>query len=299
VADSGFAYLTVHETYSSASLIDTGWFVGFLLLALAGLRARRRETDESRATVPLLVALPYVPLGAAMVTSLVLQVMRGTLGTFLLTTLLVLVALVVVRQVVTLRENLTLTGRLHSTVEELRRREAELRDLAYHDPLTGLANRALLHERTELAVGRSSHLLGILYIDLDNFKQVNDRFGHPAGDALLVAVAERLRACTRERDTIARLGGDEFAMLLDGLIDERDAERLARRIVTDLSQPFVVDGHTVGISASVGLAVQPAGPGQAGELLRNADLAMYNAKFSGKNNLARFDNLLRDRITQH
>jgi diguanylate cyclase (GGDEF)-like protein len=301
VADSGFAYLTVHETYSSANVIDTGWFAGFLLLALAGLRACRPEVDESRQTMPLLVALPYVPLSAAMITCFVLQVTRGTIGTFLFATLMVLVALVVLRQVLTLRENLTLTRQLHSTVEELRHREAELRDLAYHDPLTGLANRTLLQQRTERAVDRSatdSQVLGVLYIDLDNFKQVNDGFGHPVGDALLVAVAGRLRACTRERDTIARLGGDEFAMLLDGLTEEFDAEMLARRVVAELSRPFTVDGHTVRISASVGVAVQPAGPVQAGELLRNADLAMYNAKFNGKNNLARFDALLHDRITQ-
>jgi diguanylate cyclase (GGDEF)-like protein len=300
VADSGFAYLTVNEAYSSASIIDPGWFVGFLLIALAGLRMRRTVTgSRRRQAAPLLVALPYVPLGAAMVTSIVVKFSRGSVGTFLYLTLMLLVVLVVLRQVVTLRENLTLTRQLHATVTELGHREAEMRHLAFHDPLTGLANRALLQQRTEGAVERLAReriSLAVLYIDLDNFKPVNDEFGHPAGDALLVMVAERLRGCTRPSDTVARIGGDEFAILLDGLLDERDAESLARRIVTELATPFVIDDRPVQISASVGVAVERSARGRAGDLLRDADMAMYNAKFNGKNNLVCFDATLRNRI---
>jgi diguanylate cyclase (GGDEF)-like protein len=301
VADSGFAYLTVHEAYSSASVIDPGWFVGFLLIALAALRMRHTgATAQRRQTAPLLVALPYVPLAAAIATSAVVQVTRGTMGTFLYVTLMILIVLVIVRQLVTVRENLTLTRELHATVRELGQREAEMRTLAYHDPLTGLANRTMLQQRTELAIERQSRdqvCLGVLYIDLDNFKQVNDGLGHPVGDALLVMVSERLRRCTRPSDTVARIGGDEFAMLLDGLGGEDDAENLARRVVTEVAKPFLIDGHTVRISASVGVAVQWSGRGQAGDdLLRDADIAMYNAKFSGKNNLVCFDAMLRDRI---
>jgi diguanylate cyclase (GGDEF)-like protein len=300
VADSGFAYLTVHEAYSSASIIDSGWFIGFLLIALAGLRTYHTgAASEQRHDAPLLVALPYVPLAAALVTATIIQVTRGTLGTFLYVALMFLVACVVLRQLVTLQENRTLTRRLHATVNDLRRTEEELRHLAYHDPLTGLANRAMLQQRTERAAERQRReatSVGILYIDLDNFKQVNDGLGHPAGDALLVLAAGRLRACTRPSDTIARIGGDEFVMLLDGLAGERDAEVTAERIVAELVRPFTIDGRTVNISASVGVAVQRSGSGDAGDLLRDADIAMYNAKFSGKNNLVCFDAVLRDRI---
>jgi diguanylate cyclase (GGDEF)-like protein len=300
VADSGFAYLTVHEAYSSASIIDPGWFIGFLLIALAGLRTYHTgAASGQRHDAPLLVALPYFPLAAALVTATMVQVTRGTLGTFLYMALMFLVACVVLRQLVTLQENRTLTRRLHSTVNDLRRTEEELRHLAYYDPLTGLANRAMLQERTERAAERQRReatSVGVLYIDLDNFKQVNDRLGHPAGDALLVMAADRLRACTRPHDTIARIGGDEFVMLLDGLASERDAELTAQRVVAELVAPFTIDGRTVNISASVGVAVQRSDSGDAGDLLRDADIAMYNAKFSGKNNLVCFDSVLRDRI---
>ena len=293
VADSGFAYLTAHEAYASASIIDPGWFIGFLLIALAGLRMHRTATSsEPRRGAPLLVMLPYVPLAAAMVASTVLLVTRGTLSTFLYVLLMALVACVVLRQLVTLRENLTLTRQLHTTVSDLRATEGQLRHMAYHDPLTGLANRAMFQERTERAAERP---LGILYVDLDGFKKVNDELGHATGDALLVMVAERLRDCTRSTDTVARLGGDEFVVLLAGLAQDSDAEFLARRVVDEMARPFVIDGEPVQISASVGVAVQPEGAA-ADDLLRDADIAMYNAKFSGKNNLVCFDSMLRDRI---
>jgi diguanylate cyclase (GGDEF)-like protein len=298
VADSGFVYLTAHEAYSSASVIDPGWFIGFLLIALAGLRMYRTgASTPTRHDGPRLVMLPYVPLAAAILTSTVLQVTRGSLSTFLYVLLMFLVVCVVLRQLVTLRENLVLTRRLHTTVGELTETEGKLRRLAYHDPLTGLANRAMLQERTERAVAQQraeQSSLGIVYVDLDDFKPVNDRLGHAVGDALLVMVAERMRACTRSADTVARLGGDEFVVLLPGLTDAADAEVLGRRLVDELSRPFHIGDQSVQIGASVGVAVQPAGV--VGDPLREADIAMYNAKFSGKNSVVCFDTMLRDRI---
>jgi diguanylate cyclase (GGDEF)-like protein len=299
VADSFFAYLTTNS-YNDINFLDVCWLIAFELIALAALRVSHAAPAPRRHAAPLLVTLPYIPLGVAIVTSFIVQLTRGTLGTFLFVTLMLLVGLVIIRQLVTVRENLTLTRVLHNTVRELRRREAEMRNLAHSDPLTGLANRTLFQHRVELALERRNHDrlgLAILYIDLDDFKQVNDRFGHPAGDSLLVLAADRLRACVRPCDTPARIGGDEFAVLLDGLNGARDAEAIARRVVMELAIPFHVDGNTVRISASVGVALQPPGrPGRAGDLLRDADMAMYNAKFNGKNNLVWFDSMLRDRM---
>jgi diguanylate cyclase (GGDEF)-like protein len=298
-ADIGFALLTLHGSYVSGSVADPGWVVGFLLVALAGLRApAAAAAPDNGHTPPLLVALPYVPLTAALVTSVSVQLVRGSVGSFLYVTFTVLVIVVVLRQLVTLRENLRLTGQLARTVEDLRRQEEQLRYLAFHDPLTGLANRALFGHETDRAADRRHRdpaSLGIIYIDLDGFKQVNDTHGHPIGDALLVAVGRRLLGCTRPGDTIARLGGDEFAMLLDG-VTEPDANSLAERIVTVLSGPFDLDGHRVRISASVGVAVQRSGSGQASELLRHADIAMYAAKLAGKARCVPFAPQLRDRI---
>jgi diguanylate cyclase len=193
-----------------------------------------------------------------------------------------------------------LTRRLEQTVEELRGREEQLRHLAFHDPLTGLANRALFQDRVEHALAkqpRNTQLIGILFIDLDGFKSVNDRLGHSAGDSLLIAVARRLLGCARRGDTIARLGGDEFAILLDQLQEEVDAAILASRVVDVLSTPVLIDGKRLEISASVGLAVHEAGSGRCGELLRDADIAMYAAKVQGKGGYVAFEPQLRSRIT--
>jgi diguanylate cyclase (GGDEF)-like protein len=298
VADSFFAYLTTNS-YNDINFLDVCWIIAFELIALAALRMSRTAPSPRRHAAPLLVTLPYIPLAAAIVTSFIVQLTRGTLGTFLFVTLMLLVALVIIRQLLTVRENLTLTRALHKTVRELRAREAEMRNLAHSDPLTGLANRTLFQHRLELAIERSARDrvgLAVLYIDLDDFKQVNDRFGHLAGDALLVLAADRLRTCVRPCDTVARIGGDEFAMLLDGLNGVRDVDAIARRVVMELGIPFYLEGHTVQIGVSVGIALQAPGPARAGDLLRDADMAMYNAKFSGKNNVVWFDAMLRDRI---
>jgi diguanylate cyclase (GGDEF)-like protein/PAS domain S-box-containing protein len=168
-------------------------------------------------------------------------------------------------------------------ITERKQLEQELTRQALHDPLTGLANRALLQDRVVHALVRATRTgerLTLLFIDLDDFKLVNDSLGHDAGDRLLVAAADRLRAAGRAADTIARLGGDEFAILLEG-IDDQDATRIAERVLTALQPPVDLDGTKVNIHASVGIA-HHGGPEDAGALLRNADLAMYAAKRNGK-----------------
>jgi diguanylate cyclase (GGDEF)-like protein/PAS domain S-box-containing protein len=153
---------------------------------------------------------------------------------------------------------------------------------AFHDPLTGLANQALFRDRVEHATARSDRQgteLAVLFVDVDDFKTINDSLGHAAGDELLRIVAERLRECVRGSDTVARLGGDEFAVLVeDSAVGE--PEIVAERIIETVHRPITIGGREVVVSASVGIALGSGSP--AADLLRNADLAMYTAKANGK-----------------
>lgn len=164
------------------------------------------------------------------------------------------------------------------------RTEEIIRRMAFHDMLTGLPNRYLLMERLERELSRSRRRgkgLAILVLDLDGFKQVNDQWGHQAGDKLLCAVSERLRGALRESDTVARMGGDEFTFLAPEAGDTAAAERVAEKILAALDAPFVVDDHTLNIGGSLGVAVAPLHGEDAETLLKQADDAMYVAKAAG------------------
>lgn len=169
--------------------------------------------------------------------------------------------------------------------------ESDLRQQAFHDALTGLANRARFIDRLEHALvraRRTADTVAVLFIDLDQFKSVNDSHGHALGDQLLAKVGELLSTLVRQGDTVARLGGDEFAVLLDGSVDSGTAEAAARRFVEALRTPFAVEGREVFAHASIGVALA-SGSESGGELLRRADLAMYTAKANGKNRFEVFD----------
>ena len=162
--------------------------------------------------------------------------------------------------------------------------QAQLAHQAFHDPLTGLANRALFRDRVGHALahqGRRRESVAVLFLDLDDFKTVNDSLGHAAGDRLLVTVADRLLNATRGCDTVARLGGDEFAVLLENTRDVDDALTVAERVMQALSAPLALEGSELHVGASIGLARARPGDGPE-ELLRNADVAMYRAKHGGK-----------------
>jgi len=169
-------------------------------------------------------------------------------------------------------------------VSERKVLEEQLRKLAFHDPLTLLANRSLFWNRVEHALAlaqRSQQHVAVMFLDLDNFKYVNDSLGHDAGDRLLQAAAQRLVKSTRPSDTVARLGGDEFAILLEGIRSEADVERIATPITAAFNRPLMLDGRETDASASIGVACSRPGD-DAEQLLRNADIAMYNAKAAGK-----------------
>ena len=175
-------------------------------------------------------------------------------------------------------------------VTERRGMEARLRQQAFHDGLTGLANRALFTDRVEHALARGGRAAPptVLFLDLDGFKRVNDSLGHAAGDELLRQVAGRLVATLRGGDTVARLGGDEFAVLLDPVTPEGAADEVAGRVLAALGVPITVAGREVRVGGSVGIATHRPGA-TAGDLLRDADAAMYAAKAGGRGRAARFD----------
>lgn len=164
---------------------------------------------------------------------------------------------------------------------------------AFHDTLTGIANRALFMDRLGRLVHRARRrphdLFAVLFLDLDRFKLVNDRLGHLVGDKLLVEIARRMEDCVRPGDTVARLGGDEFAILLAGIADTGDATRVAERILHGLEAPFLVDGHEVAISGSIGIAVSDTGYERPEDVLKEADIALYRAKSIGRGRYQVFD----------
>jgi diguanylate cyclase (GGDEF)-like protein len=173
-----------------------------------------------------------------------------------------------------------------------------LRQLAFHDPLTLLANRNLFRDRVHHALAlaqRERSSIAVMFLDLDNFKNINDSLGHDAGDRLLQAVARRIVKTTRSSDTVARLGGDEFAILVEGIATTTEAERLADALIETLDQPFPFDGRQVRVGASIGVAFST--PQAAAEtLLSNADNAMYHAKAAGKNRHITFQPQMQDKL---
>jgi diguanylate cyclase (GGDEF)-like protein len=277
VADSGFAYLTASGRYATGNLIDAGWVGGFLVLAMAAVFDTANPEDrqtELDITPRAALLLPYVPATAALIVALPqLRVAHGNADAILAGSAVV-IAMLVVRQVLILLDNRLLLARISHQ--------------AFHDSLTGLANRALFNDRLVHALDlhrRDMRPLALLLIDLDEFKQVNDTLGHPAGDELLVRVSERLLATVRRGDTVARLGGDEFTVLME---DDDDAVELAGRILAALDKPVCVGAAELAITASIGIAALQAHDAvqSSTEMLKRADLALYAAKRAGKANLS-------------
>ena len=179
--------------------------------------------------------------------------------------------------------------RLEQAVLQLSVLQEQLHHQAYHDPLTGLANRTLFTDKVRETLNAHRGEVGVLFIDLDDFKTVNDSLGHSAGDELLMSVAARLRSCLRPEDVVARLGGDEFAVMVEDGADAEDAAlAVARRIMDAFVMPLTVGSESVAVYVSVGIALDPGRNASAEELIRDADVAMYKAKSAGKNRVQVF-----------
>jgi diguanylate cyclase (GGDEF)-like protein/PAS domain S-box-containing protein len=185
------------------------------------------------------------------------------------------------------------TLNLLADVTERKKAEEQLSILATHDGLTGLPNHTLFMDRLTLALAhaqRGHHKLAVMMLDLDRFKDVNDTLGHDVGDQLLKAVGGRLMALLRKSDTVARVGGDEFVILLPEVAQDDYAATAARKILSDFHQPFVIGGHDLHITSSIGVAAYPHDGEEAVALRKNADVAMYRAKALGRDNCQFFAN---------
>jgi diguanylate cyclase (GGDEF)-like protein len=303
LADSAFAYFTYIGVYTSGGAVVIGWAIGFFLVGFGALNLRSDVTGVAEATAsvadhargrpsPIVaqvngpdgrtttlgMVLPYVPVTIGLVVTVSLVIRDGSLDPVLYLLGVAVMVLVIARQFLALRDNSVLT-------RELLGREQQLAYLAFHDSLTGLANRTLFYDRVGHAVLRQDRAgtpVGLLYIDLDGFKAVNDGLGHAAGDELLKEVAERLTACLRSSDTVARLGGDEFAVLADPVHEVDDIMIVANRIVATIGQAFPLSSGVARIGASVGVATRTPGDGDLDDFLQRADSAMYAAKAAGK-----------------
>lgn len=284
VADSAFTYLAATSAYDGGT-VDVGWALAFVLLAVAGLCRPADATSAGatssgapvRQTSAAASLLTYAPVTLALGVALARTLTGATLGRGEVLVAAVVIAALLARQYGTVRENVRLA-------DDLAAREAQLRHLAFSDPLTGLANRSLFLDRLEHALAlhaRDMRPVAVVFLDLDDFKSVNDTLGHAAGDELLLRVAERLTGALRGGDTVARLGGDEFAALLE---DGGDPVEAAARITAAMDVPFSVAGRSRAVGASTGVVALPAGDAAVGadELMARADAAMYAAKRAGK-----------------
>jgi len=175
---------------------------------------------------------------------------------------------------------------------ERKRHEQHIHHLAHHDSLTGLPNRMQFHDHLDRALERTAASgvgFALLLLDLDHFKTVNDTLGHPVGDGLIVAAAERLKKCVRRNDIVARLGGDEFAIIQESASDSYNTDLLAHRLVAALTETFEVNGHRINVGASVGITRAPEDGTDSASLLKNSDLALYRAKADGRGTFRHFE----------
>jgi diguanylate cyclase (GGDEF)-like protein len=288
VSDSIFAYIISSGGDTMPPVTNAGFIAGPLLIAVAAVTGvdERRGAHIRRAPHRTELAHLLLPLGLVAVTAglVITQVVMGwRIDAVEAVTVGVVLAVVLVRQAITSVQNAALVDRLSAA-------QAALSHRAHHDPLTGLANRTLFGERLRTAVDRHrvhDRAFALLVIDLDDFKAVNDRLGHTAGDLVLRAVGERLCACVRSTDTVARLGGDEFAVLLDGA--SLPAALVGQRILAALGHPFVFEGWRVTLGASLGVVESGDEPALTPDLLlRWADGAMYVGKRRGKGVAVRY-----------
>ena len=278
MSDSTFAYLQAQATFGSGNVVDVGWVAGYLMVGLAALFALNRPMATKPGSAPRwsTAALPYAPLPVAIGFAIDERLTIGYINLFTLSMALALFLLILLRQGLSVRENIALLRRLAVN-------ETELHHRAEHDPLTDLNNRSSFIRFVDehLLAAPDDRLCAVMFVDLDDFKHINDSMGHATGDQAIVAVGSRLKACMRDHDLVARLGGDEFAVFLTRLPNVGQMVTIAERLIETLNEPFQTSDMHASVCGTIGIAIAEPGD-DAGELLRRADIAMYAAKARGK-----------------
>jgi diguanylate cyclase (GGDEF)-like protein len=332
LVDFVYVYQSLLNEYTSGNLLDLGWIISYLLMGMAGLwqamrapevAARKWQAPAESTVQPQsasgLAYLPYIWIPIAC-TILILEFTRQI--TFNLITMIgavIVIGLVFVRQVLMLRENQALFGQLNEALDQVKQRTVELRranqelrwevhermriekQMAYdslHDGITGLPNRTLFLDRLKHAVEytrrHQDFNFSVIFLDIDHFKEVNEGLGHPTGDQVLVEAAQRMQTCLRTSDTVARLAGDEYIILLEDIHGPEDVVQVTERIQERLKEPLNLEGRLISITASFGIVASGNCYNQAEDVIRDADIAMYQAKMAGKARFAIFDPQMRD-----
>lgn len=300
IADSASTALSM-LTYEASEPLDLFWLASYLAWGAAALEPSMTSLSAPTAATPqqftrarlaaLTVAVLIPPLTLAAQAALGLPPTIWAVVVFSIIAVLLVVA----------RMNLSIR-QIQAANAEVAAAQAELTHQAAHDPLTGLANRAQAMNLITGALSRgqrSGAVVGLLFIDLDGFKQVNDTLGHPAGDEVLRVVARRMQEAVRAGDVVARLGGDEFVVLLEPLDEQASGQAVAERIIGVVTEPMrLANGHQVRVGASVGLAIAQDAHTDADRLLQEADLAVYRAKWAGRGRIEVFDRTLRDQLVR-
>ncbi len=334
VTDSVFSIQTINGTYTPGSMLDSGWIVQNLLVLAAGvwqIMIVRKMVQEEKISASLVKIandlFSYYPL--IWLNAAVGMFYQSHFNTFPMSfqqiaiVTLVLWFIVLFRQIVTNVETKRLFSQIDGSLKTVTKQTQDLEAAnqiltfeiserkkveerlvydALHDFLTHLPNRALFIDRLDMAIQRSKRhpeiYFSILFLDLDQFKQINDTKGHSAGDELLIQVAQRLSNCVRASDTVARLGGDEFIILQECVDDDATEFLSANRILNEFKSPLFVDGDNVYISVSIGILPDISGYENSNDVLRDADIAMYHAKESGKARFEVFDPIMRTQAIQ-
>ncbi|WP_034355740.1 putative bifunctional diguanylate cyclase/phosphodiesterase [Deinococcus phoenicis] len=302
VADLAYTFLEAQDAYHSGSWVDPLWSWAFVLLAVGGLVASRTPTQASEPADPsglpayIVLYLPYVAIASTGLFLLELIWDASLLDQGLEIGILAVFVLVTVRQGLVLSDNRQLNHNLERASMQLQTAQALLLHQADHDPLTGLRNRNGFNEQLQRVLDEAAHTgtqVGVLFIDLDRMKQVNDAYGHPTGDAVLREMAARLRTQVRQSDTVARVGGDEFVILMPLVRDGQGAAHLADRLIAAVAEPVVLQAQAMYLTASIGVAFGPHDSPTPEGLIQAADIAMYQAKQSGKSQWRFFDDRAR------